>query len=158
MGHRHQCPVEIVLSKDQTAALPNHLSDPEIINNNFLDVPGSNQVSISQLTYFEHNKFIESSLQLKPTTPDKVLKALRQLKSSAKGSDGINLDMIMLTLPHSLEVITCIINTSITTSTFPDIWKIAVNLFRRYQTQHVQGSSANQHTALPLQDFGKNNL
>lgn len=115
-----------VLSKDKSVVLPYHLSDPECINNSFLDVPGSNEISISQLTYYEHNRFCNNSLKLETITQDKVLKALRLLKSSAKGFDNVNLDMIMLTLPHSLEAITCIINRSITTSTFPELWKIAV--------------------------------
>lgn len=38
----------------------------------------------------------------------------------------VNLDMILMTLPYSLSVITALINTSISTSTFPDIWKTAL--------------------------------
>lgn len=34
--------------------------------------------------------------------------------------------MLLLTLPHSLEALTAIVNASISTSTFPDKWKVAI--------------------------------
>lgn len=42
------------------------------------------------------------------------------------GDDGISLDMLLLTLPHSLGTITAIINKSIMSSVFPDAWKVAL--------------------------------
>ncbi|RVE51257.1 hypothetical protein evm_004061 [Chilo suppressalis] len=48
------------------------------------------------------------------------------MKSNAQGVDGISLNMILLTLPRTLSIITTIINMSITSCTFPDQWKVSI--------------------------------
>lgn len=48
------------------------------------------------------------------------------LKSNASGTDHINIDMIMLTMPDSLTAITAIVNKSIQTAIFPSHWKVAL--------------------------------
>lgn len=106
--------------------LPSHFNDPNIINDHFLNVPGTEGVSISQLTYFEHHKFCEAVFHLEPISLDKMINIIRSLKSNAEGCDAITLDMLLMTFPYTIDSVRDIINTSITTSTFPSLWKIAI--------------------------------
>ncbi|XP_063837210.1 uncharacterized protein LOC135086410 [Ostrinia nubilalis] len=105
--------------------IPHYLNNPDDINDHFLNIPGRDSVELSQLTYYEFHKATADTFSLQPVSCDKVAKVLLSMKSNARGVDNISLDMIFLTLPHTLPHITFIINQSITTSTFPDVWKIA---------------------------------
>lgn len=116
----------LAISKTQDHSLPHFCNNPDSLNEHFLQVPGSGEVTISELTYFEFNRFGPGEFQLVPVQSDVVLRLLRGLKSNAQGSDYISLEMLMMTLPRSLTVITSIINRSIVTSTFPDLWKVAI--------------------------------
>ncbi|XP_026741894.1 uncharacterized protein LOC113503948 [Trichoplusia ni] len=60
------------------------------------------------------------------TNAETVLRIIKSLGSNAQGVDGISLDMIALTLPTTLKAITDIINRSITTRTFPELWRCAI--------------------------------
>lgn len=116
----------ILPNKKQTADLPPQFDDPELINLHFLNVPGDGLVNISQLTYFEHHRYGTGNFSLQPVSDYTVLKVLQRFKSNAQGIDGISLDMLLMTLPHSLSAITAIINRSITSGIFPETWKMAV--------------------------------
>jgi hypothetical protein len=112
----------------KVSELPIFINNADLINNHFLDVPGISVSSISQLTFFEHNRFGRSVFSLKAVSVDGIVKIVRTLRSNAAGHDSITLDMIVRTFPYSLQCIVDIINRSITTSTFPDLWKLAVVL------------------------------
>lgn len=108
--------------------LSSHFSDPDLINSHFLNVPGEDRVCISDLTYFEYHKHpsVLTDFKLCLVSEEVVGKVLMSIKSNAKGHDGISMEMVLLTLPRTLPIITFIINESITTSTYPEAWKIAV--------------------------------
>lgn len=95
------------------------------MNTHFLDIPGNKLAAISDLTYFEFFRSA-NNFQLQTVSEINVLNFLRGLKSNALGSDNISLDMLLMTLPRTLGIITSIINRSISTSTFPNLWKMAV--------------------------------
>lgn len=116
----------IVPSFKNTSDLPYNFKDPNAINNHFLNVPGRNFTDLSTLTYFEHHLYGKSTFTLSTVDEGVVAKLLLRTKSNAQGYDGITFDMILMTLPRTLAVITDIINTSIRTSKVPSIWKIAV--------------------------------
>ena len=105
--------------------LPSHLSDPDLINTNFLIVPGSPVASSSLINFYEAHKHDEAVFTITPVEQSEVSRTISSLKSNAEGNDNITLDMIVMTLPHTLTVLTDIINRSIVTSTFPDQWKTA---------------------------------
>lgn len=105
--------------------LPSHFRDPDQINRNFLNVPGNPISNVTSCTFFESHRFSDASFSLHPVSTDQVLRYFGQLKSNAEGCDGITLDMLSLTLPHTVKVITDIVNKSIVSATFPDIWKVA---------------------------------
>lgn len=106
--------------------LPDHLLDPEALNVHFLDVVGDKNVPLSNLTFYEFHRHNLSVLQLQPTDEQLIAKILLGIKTNAEGIDRINMDMILLTLPLTLPVITAIVNKSILTSTFPSQWKSSI--------------------------------
>ncbi|XP_028156407.1 uncharacterized protein LOC114349991 [Ostrinia furnacalis] len=117
----------VLPNKKDACELPLLFNDPDSINNHFLDVPGEDSVTISQLTYYEFHRYNSvTSFSLQTVNSDVVLKTITALKSNAQGCDGVTLDMILLTLPYSLEAITDIVNCSILEGSFPECWKIAV--------------------------------
>lgn len=106
--------------------IPENLLNANKINDYFCNIPGVNEASVSEIDYFELNKFCSASFDLKVVDEVTVAKVIKSLKSNAQGVDGITLDMLMLSLPQTLPVITAIINTSIRSSTFPNVWKTAI--------------------------------
>ncbi|KAI8441229.1 hypothetical protein MSG28_014878 [Choristoneura fumiferana] len=113
-----------LLPKSDTE-LPSNFNDPNVINNHFLKLPCTRDITISQLTYFEFFRFSNNNFKMETVSIDKVTQIIKSLKTNAEGYDGINLNMIIMTLPYTLDIITKIINKSITTSIVPDVWKIA---------------------------------
>lgn len=117
----------LVTNSQAPPDLPQVLQQPDSINSHFLNVPGEDRVTISQLSYFEHHRHNDKfHFKLQTVNSEVVLKTIKKLGSNAQGHDGITLDMILLTLPHSLDVITAIVNRSILDSTFPESWKVAI--------------------------------
>lgn len=114
------------LSFKKNADLPDHLCDPDVINDHFLKVPGRNDANISVLTRFEFDRYCTDTFRLQTVHENEVAKHIFAIKSNAKGCDSIDMNMIVLTLPRTLNIITAIINRSILTSSFPSIWKCAV--------------------------------
>lgn len=83
-------------------------------------------VPLSYLTYFEFHRFHDNVFPINTVDQSHITKILSQIKSNTEGFDHITLDMFLHTLPQTLDILTCIVNHSILTSTFPDLWKIAV--------------------------------
>ncbi|CAG4966906.1 unnamed protein product [Colias eurytheme] len=110
----------------RTGEIPQHLCDADEINKHFLNVPGQNSADPADLTYFNENRFCNSSFKFERVNECYVGKLILDIKSNAEGIDGITRDMFLLTLPHSLPAITAIINKSLSSSHFPSQWKIAL--------------------------------
>lgn len=106
--------------------IPAHLCDPNLLNDHFLNVPGRNTAPLSNLTYFEFQRYCSETFDFSEVTETQVSKIIKTLTSNATGADGVNLDMLLLTLPNSLETLTKIINTSFKTNLFPDMWQHAL--------------------------------
>ncbi|CAG4964365.1 unnamed protein product [Colias eurytheme] len=93
----------------------------------FLDTPGPRHSPPSYISYYESHRYNKDAvLTLKPVTDQAVWKAIRELTSQAVGSDDISLDMLKLTTPSTLKIITHIINTSISSNAFPTLWRNAL--------------------------------
>ncbi|CAK1582661.1 unnamed protein product [Parnassius mnemosyne] len=107
--------------------LPEHFSDPDEINRHFLSIPGTNNIVKSfNVRNLESRNCISNTFRLIPVHENVVAKIIMGIKSNAQGVERINMDMIILTLPRTLNVITAIINKSITESVFPSSWKTAL--------------------------------
>lgn len=104
--------------------LPDQFNDPDKINRVFLNLPGECVVAMSRLTYNEFHRYKPNfHFELKPVNQSTILTILNNIKSSGIGIDKINIDIITLTLPNTLEIITEIVNTSIAINTFHSMWK-----------------------------------
>ena len=105
-----------------SAELPDFFNDPDLINQHFLDLPNTSlPVNTVGSSLSEPSVF-----SLRPVQEELIAKTLFGLKSRARGIDGISLDMVIMTLPCTLRALTAIVNMSITTSTFPKLWKQAL--------------------------------
>ena len=116
----------VVDFKEKQVNLPININDPNVINTHFLNVPGNNKITSSVLSDFETNRFSQAIFKLKSVDECTVSKIITDISTNALGVDGISRDMILLTLPRTIGVITAIINKSIQTGVFPDIWKDAL--------------------------------
>lgn len=65
------------------------------------------------------------SFSLVPVSEVEVEKHIRSISSAAVGNDGLCSKMILSILPHILPVLTHIFNLSLSSCTFPSIWKAA---------------------------------
>lgn len=117
---------DVVDFKKKNFELPSHLNSPDIINSNFLDVPGNDDADASVLNDLKSSKFSSAVFTLKPVSETVVSNIIRKIKTNAQGVDGITINMILLTLPRTLKAITAIVNRSIETGVFPQQWKIAI--------------------------------
>lgn len=118
----------ILIDPCKSDYLPDSFNDPNSINKYFLKVPGPEKVPISQLTYFEFHRFNTTtpSFRLEPISSNDVAKYILSIQTNAIGTDGISRDIVLLTLPHTLSIITDIINKSIVTGVVPHQWKKAL--------------------------------
>lgn len=100
---------------------------PDDINNHILNSSnfGDPTPDIIDM-YCDNNSGIVGNFNFNETDPPSVLRQLNKIKSNAIGFDEISIKMLQLTLPYTLDVITHLINFSIKSSTFPDVWKKAV--------------------------------
>ena len=102
---------------------------PDEINQHFINNQSSVSFDAERL-----NKQISHFLSIKPNnnfglatvTQKEIFDIISGISTNALGSDGINKKVIKLFLPFILPVITHIVNYSITSSTFPDAWKLAI--------------------------------
>ena len=93
------------------------------------------------------------SLHLKSVTVEDVLKIISSLKnSSATGVDYIDTRTVKLSADLIAPALTHIINLSITTSTFPNIWKYAkvIPLLKSPDSDHLLPKSYRPVALLPV--------
>ncbi|CAG4957419.1 unnamed protein product [Colias eurytheme] len=115
----------ITINRKKQPMLPGHLSDPDSLNNHFLDVP-ANSLPLSALTYYEFHRHGDATFSFTSVNESNVLHAIQELKSQAVGIDDISLEMFKLTIPSTLSTLTYIINQSFATDTFPSLWRNAL--------------------------------
>ena len=66
-------------------------------------------------------------LRPQPTDSNSIILIIKHLKNTSScGSDGIPLNFLKESLPVVINYLTCIINTSIVTGSFPSMWKHAI--------------------------------
>lgn len=86
-----------------------------------MNVPGLPYTQLSYITYFVFHKFSEATFHLKTVTVSEIIKIIKSLNSRTDGCDSINLEMLLLTMPDTLETITSVVNASIVTATYSDV-------------------------------------
>ncbi|XP_013174571.1 PREDICTED: RNA-directed DNA polymerase from mobile element jockey-like, partial [Papilio xuthus] len=114
------------VNSTKTNMIPDHLSDPDKINDHFLNLPPCpgtilDARSMNLIDASEHDE-----LKLKPVSEEEVKNTIYNIKTKAVGHDDLSIDMIKLTLKVTLPIITKMVNKSIETNTFPSSWKKAL--------------------------------
>lgn len=105
--------------------IPPNLKKPDSVNDFFLKLPDDDTVDENLLKWFRDNKFSSNVFTMDMCTSNDVLKIINNIKSNAFGYDTITVNMLKMTLPRTLDLVTFIINKSIHTNVFPNQWKIA---------------------------------
>jgi hypothetical protein len=116
----------IVEFKKKNFELPIHLNDPKAINEHFMDIPGNNFADPSVIKTLMSSRFCPAVFSLQPISEEAVGYIIKSIKTNAQGADRISLDMILLTLPYTLNIITILVNKSLETGVFPYQWKTAI--------------------------------
>ena len=102
---------------------------PEEINQHFLNNQKPNNFDsklVTDQTAHFLNVQCATSFGLETTTEAEVLDIIQSISSQAVGSDDINLKAIRHLLPFIIHIITHIINYSITSGSYPNLWKLAI--------------------------------
>lgn len=90
--------------KNTDVPLPLNLQDTEKLNMHFMNVPGDNIVDSSYIDYYLKNKYDSSStFGLHVVTEGDVARTVREVHYNAVGVDGISLDMLLLSIPYTLN-------------------------------------------------------
>lgn len=115
------------LGSKKDILLPTQLTDVNKINDYFVDSIPQLTVDQSLVSYYRQNRFdkLTSECEFKPVTEIDVLKVISSIKSKATGVDGINISVILMTLPFLLPYYTHIINFCLLHSVYPELWKKA---------------------------------
>lgn len=106
--------------------IPNHLSNPDEINNFFISsVPQVQCDNRELINSYQNNihEAVHSVLTFNKVSEMEVYKVISSIKSCAKGIDGFNIQILQLCCPFLLPFLTHIINFCIENSVYPDAWK-----------------------------------
>ena len=115
-------------SRGGAEPIPQHVSDVNKINEYFLESLPDTTLDLETLNNYRDNKIPElvSFLRFHVVEEIEVLKIISSLRSEAVGEDGVGLRAICLCVPFLLPYITHTINSCISLSIFPSLWKRAI--------------------------------
>lgn len=100
------------------------LSDPDSINNHFVDSIPDPRCSTHVLSSpSDHVVNSLPSFTFKPISEEDLFNVVRSLKLTSAASDGISGNMVLLCLPFCFVHLTHIVNYSLEKSEFPSAWK-----------------------------------
>lgn len=119
----------IYSKKKNNIKIPLHLQNANEINKFFINAVNSSSAPDQDLLQFYRENLkqnITETFELSLVSEEVVGKILGSIKTSARGADQININMLNYCIPHLLPYITHIINHCITNSVFPESWKIAL--------------------------------
>lgn len=116
------------LTERHLDCIPDHINDPNQISDHFLKLPPAKNIDLKLVidNMTDNNHDTSTTFDLKPTTETEVLKVINNISTKSLGYDGLSIEMIKMTLPTTLPIITKIINKSFETHTFPGLWKKAL--------------------------------
>lgn len=114
------------IQSKRISKLPDNLKNPSAINNYFMSVFNVPQHNDTYKFYIEHVFATNKTFTFKMAEAHLIRQIVYNIKSNAKGVDGISLEMIKLSLPITLPYITHIINSCLEQGFFPQSWKEAL--------------------------------
>lgn len=107
--------------------IPQNLKDPNVVNSFFINsVPNINSGSSSKGAMLPFYYNVSEKLSFTLVRIETIAEIIGNMKSTASGSDQINITMLRLCSPFIMPYITHIINSCILDSVFPQCWKNAV--------------------------------
>ncbi|KAG5871504.1 hypothetical protein JTB14_018183 [Gonioctena quinquepunctata] len=107
--------------------IPDKLVDVDELNNHFVNSIPKLTADQDAILYYQNNTHgnITSQLTFKPVEEIEISNIIKNLKSKAKGLDGLNISSIKLCISFVSPYLTHVINFSLQHSAFPAIWKKA---------------------------------
>lgn len=107
-------------------AIPENLRKPHEINTYFISSISLLPLDNDLYNFYYSNHIGNSRFTFSLATDMDVLQAINSIKSNASDIDGLNIRLIKLACPHIVPYLRYILNTCITTGTFPLAWKRAL--------------------------------
>jgi len=109
-------------------ALPDHLSDPDEINNYFATAIPHLQPCDHLMGLYTQDRLgcVDSLFDFNAVPIDVVNNAIFSIKSESMGSDSISISMLKLCLPVVLPVIAHLVNSCLVDGYVPGAWKEAI--------------------------------
>ena len=109
-----------------STALPESISDPEAINDNFLNKIPNAPINANLIESLNNNISDGEPFQFRLLTTTEVFKYVLNIKSNAMGADKMSAKMLKMCMPYSIEPLTNIVNSCLEQGRFPDLWKMAL--------------------------------
>lgn len=107
-------------------SIPEDLADVELINNNFINSIPKLKVHSDTVRFYMTNKITDANFKFHTVSENQVFDILTKVRSTATGSDGLNIKSINLCIPFLLPYLTHIINYCLERNVFPSAWKRAL--------------------------------
>lgn len=122
---RHINSLMIAMDGDNTLT-SSHFTDPDALNAYFIDSIPKRQNTCKPLEDLSlwRGDFELRFEKVNGLTVHKIISS--GASSGSRGSDGISMRMLYLTLPYSMDAILAIVNGSLSEGIFPDAWKCAI--------------------------------
>lgn len=119
-----------IYSKNKNSLIPDNISDPNEINDYYINSVDSIKANPFTINQFENSKFHNlqngSNFNFTLASTTEISNIVNNLRSNAKGLDDISAEMIKLCLPFCLKILTHIINCSLEIDCVPSSWKWAL--------------------------------
>ena len=90
--------IKKTVTGQQTIKLPPHLNNPDLLNKKLLEVPGSIPLDPRLLQSYKTRKQSANVFNFLSTTEQEVLRLIYSIKLNSEGLDGINIQILKLTL------------------------------------------------------------
>ena len=118
--------LELINLKKKSGDIPQSLADPNKINDYYINgVPRLNPNEAQIAEYLNNRKLGVDTFYFQMVTDFDVTKILNNIKSTATGTDGLNINLLLLACPYIVPFITHIVNCCLEQKVFPDCWKFA---------------------------------
>ncbi|XP_031339427.1 uncharacterized protein LOC116167944 [Photinus pyralis] len=106
--------------------LPAQLQNPTAINEYFLNFAENSTIDPNVIRFFNGTMRCENTtFTFNEITEHDIYTALKNSSSKAYGPDHINLTMLVLIIPHCLDVVLKLFNDCLRNGICPEIWKTA---------------------------------
>lgn len=112
------------ISDKKISNLPDHLCDVDVINSYFnVNTNSNTNENRDLLNKYNNIPNLEHSFRFTTTDNNNIQRCILKIKSNSTGLDGISIKMLLIVSTYLINYITFIVNSTITNSRFPSVWK-----------------------------------